>query len=218
MTHPHRKTSRFQRARAPERKTERRDAILAAAERLIRGRPFGEIKLERVAAKLGLAKGTLYLYFDTKEALFLAVLRRVFEAFFARLEAALPAGRASRDEVVRALLESLDATPTLPALASVLHGALEHNASDADVRAFKLFLRERVLTIGAALDRALRAPESTGATLLLRFHVLVIGLHHATTPSAAVERALEDPSLALFRLDFRAELEAMLRLALQSPR
>lgn len=210
-----RKAPRFRRARAAERKTERRDAILDAAERLVRDAPFEAIHVERVARRLGLAKGTLYLYFETKEALFLAVLRRVYQRFFDALEGDLPSARATRDSVAKALLDALEATPGLPALASVLHSALEHNVGDAEVVSFKHFLRERVTSLGERIDRGLRWPPGSGALLLLRFHVLLIGLHHVSTPSRAVERALADDALALFRIDFGAQLAEMLRLVMK---
>jgi AcrR family transcriptional regulator len=206
---------RFRRARAPERKLERRDAILDVAEERVLREPYAAIRMEDVALRLGLTKGTLYLYFPTKEALFLAVMRRGFARFFARAGAALAAGRATHEEAADALLGALAASPALPHLASVLHTVLEHNVADAEIAAFKHFLREEVLALGARIDRALRWPAGSGAQLLLRFHVLLIGLHHVSTPSRGVARALADDALALFRIDFSTELARMLRQVMQ---
>lgn len=211
-----RRSRSYRRARAPERKLERRDAILDVAEQRVLREAYGAIHMHDVARRLELTKGTLYLYFPTKEALFLGVMRRAFERFFARAAAELGERRATRAEVADALLAALDAAPALPHLASVLHTALEHNVSDAEVVSFKHFLRERVLELGGRIDRSLRAPAGSGAQLLLRFHVLLIGLHHVSTPSRAVARALADDALALFRIDFRAELAQMLRLVLRA--
>ena len=205
----------FRRARAPERKLERRDAILDVAERCVLRTAFGAICMNDVAGRLGLSKGTLYLYFSTKEALFLGVMRRAFERFFARAGEALGTGRATRAEVADALLTALDSVPALPRLASVLHSSLEHNVSAREIAAFKHFLREHVVELGERIDRSLGWRAGSGARLLLRFHVLVIGLHDVSTPSPAVARALADEELALFRIDFRSEFAAMLRLLLQ---
>lgn len=206
---------RYLRARAPEKKTERRDAILDVAELRVQVQPYAEIPMSDIARRLGLTKGTLYLYFATKEALFLAVMRRAFERFFARLEEALGDGRSTRARVQDALLGALEATPALRHLASVLHTVLEHNVGDAEVRAFKHFLREGVTRVGARIDHALRWPPGSGAQLLVRFHVLLIGLHHVSTPSRAVARVLADDALALFRIDFAQQLAELLPLVMQ---
>ena len=206
---------RYLRARAPEKKTERRDAILDVAERRVQVQPYAEIPMSDIARRLGLTKGTLYLYFPTKEALFLAVMRRAFERFFAELEAALEGGRSTRDAVANALRRALQATPALRELASVLHSVLEHNVSDAEVRGFKHFLREGVTRAGSRIDARLRWPTGSGARLLVRFHVLLIGLHHVSTPSRAVARALADDELALFRIDFDQHLGELLPLVMR---
>ena len=69
---------------APEKKpqprwTRRKDArpeeIIAAALDLFVERGFASTRLEDVAARAGVSKGTLYLYFENKEDLFKAVVR-----------------------------------------------------------------------------------------------------------------------------------------------
>jgi AcrR family transcriptional regulator len=58
---------------APKRRrATSRDAILAAAGRLFAKVGYSECDMEAIAAKLGVAKGTLYLHFESKEALFSA--------------------------------------------------------------------------------------------------------------------------------------------------
>ena len=53
----------------------RREAILAAALDVFSRRGFATARLDDVAAKAGIAKGTLYLYFKSKEALFEELIR-----------------------------------------------------------------------------------------------------------------------------------------------
>jgi AcrR family transcriptional regulator len=64
------------RARSAEARGLRREAILDAAEQLFSEQRFVELHMSRIAKELGLAKGTLYLYFPSKEGLFLAVVER----------------------------------------------------------------------------------------------------------------------------------------------
>src|SRR5438034_4265499 len=52
------------------RRAARREAIIAAAAKLFAELGYDSCEMDRVAAKLRIAKGTLYLYFDSKEKLF----------------------------------------------------------------------------------------------------------------------------------------------------
>src|SRR5215468_10034658 len=65
----------------------RRQAILDAALDVFAERWFEEARLDDVAAQAGVAKGTLYLYFDDKEALFEEVVRSTAAPIVERLTA-----------------------------------------------------------------------------------------------------------------------------------
>ena len=60
------------------RKEARPEEITAAALELFSERGYATTRLEDVAARAGVSKGTLYLYFANKEDLFKAVLREGF--------------------------------------------------------------------------------------------------------------------------------------------
>lgn len=57
------------------RKQDRPQELLAAALQLFVERGYAATRLEDVAAQAGVSKGTLYLYFDSKESLFKSVVR-----------------------------------------------------------------------------------------------------------------------------------------------
>lgn len=57
------------------RKDARPAEIVEAARQEFVARGFAAAKVEEIAARAGVSKGTVYLYFDTKEALFEAVMR-----------------------------------------------------------------------------------------------------------------------------------------------
>jgi AcrR family transcriptional regulator len=68
------------------RKEARPDEILAAALASFAERGFAATRLEDVAARAGISKGTLYLYFKGKEELFEAVVRATLLPNLARIE------------------------------------------------------------------------------------------------------------------------------------
>ena len=69
------------------RKEARPDEILAAALASFTERGFAATRLEDVAARAGISKGTLYLYFRSKEELFKAVVRATLVPNLERVEA-----------------------------------------------------------------------------------------------------------------------------------
>jgi len=70
----------MRRAYRPEEKASRRQSILVGALQLLRETAYPDLRMTDLAQRLGLGKGTLYLYFPTKESLFLAVLQAVLES------------------------------------------------------------------------------------------------------------------------------------------
>ena len=72
------------RARSEAAKSGRKDAIIAAAETLLRQSGCDAITMQAVAMEAGLAKGTLYLYFPSNEILFLDVYGRLFDRWIDR--------------------------------------------------------------------------------------------------------------------------------------
>src|SRR5262247_2589482 len=78
-----------QRAVHSEDKQERHHAILDAAERLLVRAPDRVANVAEVADEAGLAKGTVYLYFPSKDELLLAVHERRVDEFFGALNTLL---------------------------------------------------------------------------------------------------------------------------------
>jgi AcrR family transcriptional regulator len=68
------------------RSLERRDAILAAALEEFSARGFEATRLDDVAARADIAKGTIYLYFRDKETLFQELIRAMLTPLVGTLE------------------------------------------------------------------------------------------------------------------------------------
>ena len=68
------------------RKNARPEEIISAALDVFADRGFAATKLEDVARRAGVTKGTIYLYFENKEALFKALIRQTIVPVIARGE------------------------------------------------------------------------------------------------------------------------------------
>src|SRR5712692_4084285 len=78
------------------RAAERRQAIIDAALDEFVARGFAATRLDDVAKRAGVAKGTIYLHFKDKEALFQELIRTALVPLIGRLAAPPPAGGSVR--------------------------------------------------------------------------------------------------------------------------
>jgi len=97
------------------RKAARPSELTAAAMALFAEKGFAATRLEDVAARAGVAKGTLYLYFDSKEALFKAVIEEGILPVLAAGEAVVANHVGSAEALLERLVETwwqgIGATP-----------------------------------------------------------------------------------------------------------
>jgi AcrR family transcriptional regulator len=100
VTQPQRKTK----PRWHRRKDARPAELIAAALDVFVEKGFAATKLETVAQRAGVTKGTVYLYFDSKDALFKAVVRETIVPTIARGEQLAAEYRGSAADLLRELI------------------------------------------------------------------------------------------------------------------
>ena len=90
-----------------ERQREQREQlILQAAEELFLERGFYDTSVDDIAARVGIAKGTVYLHFPSKEELVLALFERNLNQFLNTLDTILSSPSSPRDKL-RTVLEQV---------------------------------------------------------------------------------------------------------------
>ncbi len=124
------------RARRPEQKQQRREAILAAARELALRDGVRNVTLGGVAAAVGLAKSNVVRYFGTREEIYLVLVIEEWRDFADEVTGRLRAA-AGRAELVDAFVETLAARPLLCDLLGHSSTSLEHNVSIEAAREFK---------------------------------------------------------------------------------
>jgi AcrR family transcriptional regulator len=201
--------SHTRRARTPDAKADRRALILEAALQLSRRMPFAEVTMAAVASEVGVTKGTLYLYFPSKESLFLAVLDALMQDWFEAVNAALEAPgprnvTAIADALSTAFLDRADLTRLL----ALLEGVLERNIDLETAVAFKRATLERTARTAALLEAAIPTlPAGAGVGVLMRCRALLVGLEVMAHPSPIVRAAFDaHDELAPFQIDFPREV------------
>jgi len=159
-------------------KHERHHAILNAAERLLLRSPDRIANMAEVAQDAGLAKGTVYLYFPSKEELLLALHERYIDGFFQALIALLDVRAPVNIEDVFELTRlHIVAPPLFLPLASRCFGVMDQNVPAAAARAFKQRMEERFERAGARLERHFAVlTAGVGVVLLRHSYALILGL------------------------------------------
>ncbi|WP_437735956.1 TetR/AcrR family transcriptional regulator [Sorangium sp. So ce1335] len=225
--------SSTRRARKEEQKEERRRFIIDAAWQLFQETPYPEVTMAQVAERTRLAKGTLYLYFTTKEELFLAVVDQELAKWFddvnihlahfggcevdegaarprasrARRGASAASGEDAAASIASILSTSLVARGAMTRLLSILHSVLEQNVSYEAALRFKLSLLAHVERTGALLELCLPSlAPGQGGPLLIRMYALLIGMRQVCDPSDVIRDIRSRPEMGLFRIDFGDEL------------
>jgi AcrR family transcriptional regulator len=89
------------------RKDARPPEILEAALAVFAQKGFAATRLDDIAAKAGITKGTIYLYFDSKQALFEALARQSIGVQFDRIKAHLAIFPGSSAELLRFVLSTM---------------------------------------------------------------------------------------------------------------
>jgi len=118
----------YKRADRPEQKDERRHLILrAAAAELAHIDTADDFTISALARRAGLAKGTVYLYFDNKSAILMALLSDAVEGLLTDICAKLNklAEPANAPKVAGAIRDSLKNSATSRRLVRLLKGLSE---------------------------------------------------------------------------------------------
>ena len=186
----------FERARRPEQKAMRREAIQVAARDLAIDRGVRNVTLCDIAGAVGTAKSNVLRYFGTREEIYLQLLIDDLEQWNRDF-----AAQVERDSVrgpgatAAAVAESTGDRPLLADLLSQMAGTLEHNVRPERGRDFKVAAIGAAHVFGTTLRVAMPSLTEEQAFEAAAMTSLLTGMiwSTCTTPPEILE--LLDPSL-----------------------
>jgi AcrR family transcriptional regulator len=199
----------YQRARRPEQKLERRDAILGAARDLALRDGVRPVSLGDIAGRVGIHKSALLRYFETREQIFLELTAQAWREWTAGLHADLddaPEGDAAR--VAEVFAESFASRPLLCDLIAHTPLNLERNVSVEAVRRYKLVSLGAVDEAATLVRRALGGLTQGESTEFVSVLATLAGAtwQMANPGTALAELYTSDPALVRACIDLRARL------------
>jgi AcrR family transcriptional regulator len=206
------------RARLPDEKLGKREHILETATELWQETSFADFKMLSLAERAGVAKGTLYLYFSTKEQLFVNLLQERLFAWMRTLAGRLDElDDASPRTVARVIREEFEGDPPLDRLLPILESSLEHGIGKDLALAFKRRLLVEMNNLASALEAALpELHKGEGVQAILIIRALHTGFRQMADVSPIVRAVVDSHAdLAPLKVDFARDFENALAHALR---
>ncbi len=116
-------------AGSQERTNARKEEIINACEKLYQTMSFKDITLKEIGKETTFSRTSIYNYFQTKEEIFLALLKREYDLWVKDLvEITETHEKMSNDEIAAALAETLDKRVLLLKIISTNRYELEENS------------------------------------------------------------------------------------------
>ena len=163
-----------QRARSSEQKALRRHAVLETAEVYFKEVGYEAFSMAQLAKKSGVAKGTLYLYFKTREELFLTLyeqsLVRWSQIFIGSLSDTM-----TSKTYAQSLYKTTQADGVFLPLLIRLEHVIEHNVAILRLIESKRVFINQVEAVAAATSTALRLSTAQATEVVKTMGVLLIG-------------------------------------------
>src|SRR2546428_112537 len=189
-------SKRQSKPRWKRRKGARPGEIVAAALEVFGERGFAATKLADVARRAGVTKGTVYLYFDSKEALFKAVVRETIVPVIAKGEAFAQSFTGSARELLEQLVREYWRLVGETAVAAVPKLMMAEAATFPELTRFYY---EEVVTRGhrlmaGVIERGIKNGEFRPVNVMVAAKLAMSPLMHAVVARA---RAALLPPLSL---------------------
>ncbi len=170
--------SDYIRARSPEQKQERMEAIMAAADKLFQKQPYHQITMGTIAEELGWSRSNLYKYAATQEEIFLALHSAKNRAWFEDLAQSLEGAPLPAAEFARLWAEVTERHADFLRYQEIVISIIESNVTLERLTQFKRDFAGMLAPIVELLARQCDTDETTATDLFLTLLYQAPGLYN----------------------------------------
>ncbi len=137
-----------------ERTNARKEEIINACEKLYQTMSFKDITIKEIGNATSFSRTSIYNYFQTKEEIFLALLKREYDAWVQNLETIVETRDAMDDEEIAATIaQSFDERQQLLKILSMNHYDLEENSRIELLVEFKVSYGSAIRAVSSLLAK-----------------------------------------------------------------
>lgn len=180
-------------AGSPERTNARKEEIINACERLYQTKSFKDITLKDIGNETSFSRTSIYNYFQTKEEIFLALLKREYDKWTCSLKKICDENESlSNDELARILAKTLEERSQLLKIMSMNHYDLEDNSRMEHLVDFKISYGESMHQVEKMLAKF--RPDMTAERrqdFIYSFFPFMFGIYPYTVVSENQKEAME---------------------------
>ena len=204
-----------------EQKLQRKKNILKVALELFKNSSFHKINIEQIAKKAGIAKGTVFLYFKTKEELFLSLTKIEIEKLFKELNDSLielsnKKKNCSTDDIMKIIKEGTFNNPVLIRLIAILNIILEKKIDYKTASDFKIMLYNNIIKTGSLFEKCFPFLKSgEGIQLILWIYISIIGVQQISDPSPVAKKVINEAGLNLFNINFNDQFTSLINIIIK---
>lgn len=137
-----------------ERTNARKEEIINACEKLYQTMSFKDITLKEIGKETSFSRTSIYNYYQTKEEIFLALLKREYDSWITQLNDVTESKNTmSDDEIADVLARTLDEHRQLLKIMSMNHYDLEENSRMEQLVEFKVSYGNALKAVMAMLAK-----------------------------------------------------------------
>ncbi len=182
---------------SPELTSARREEIINACEKLYQTMSFKDITIKEIGNATSFTRTSIYNYFQTKEEIFLALLKREYELWIASLKQAMEQHeQLSKDGFADLLARSLEARPQLLKILSMNHYDMETGSRPEHLAAFKVVYGESLRTVMLGLEKYFPDMSvSEKQNFIYTFFPFMFGIYPYTFVTEKQRTAMEEANV-----------------------
>ncbi len=182
---------------SPELTQARREEIIDACEELYKTMSFKEITIKEIGSATSFTRTSIYNYFQTKEEIFLALLKREYELWIAWLKQEMSEHeQMTVNEFADMLARSLQERAQMLKILSMNHYDMETGSRPEHLTAFKVVYGESIRTVGASLDKYFpQMPSKEKQDFIYTFFPFLFGVYPYTFVTQKQRTAMEEANI-----------------------
>lgn len=176
-----------------EKTNARKEEIVNACEKLYQTMSFKEITLKDISRETSFSRTSIYNYFQTKEEIFLALLKREYDEWIRQLQEKMEASATmSDDEIAESLAQTLNEHQQLLKIMSMNHYDLEENSRMELLVEFKKSYGNALRTVEKMLEKFRTDMDHTKReAFVFSFFPFMFGIYPYTVVTEKQKEAME---------------------------
>lgn len=176
-----------------ERTNARKEEIINACEKLYQTMNFKDITLKDISRETSFSRTSIYNYFQTKEEIFLALLKREYDEWILQLQERIASHDSmSNDEIAEVLADTLNDHQQLLKIMSMNHYDLEENSRMEALVEFKVSYGRALKTVYAMLEKfRTDMDEKRRESFIYSFFPFLFGIYPYTVVTEKQKEAMK---------------------------